>query len=100
MARHRPQQNAPPARCGRGVVGKSTSRSDGTLFGWFVSGDDALFVFFARGAFDARFDEAIQHLDDDAALLFLDAWNRAATHRRRNLLKRESRRCVYPLRSV
>ena len=43
-------------------------------------------------------DETVQDLDDDAPLLFGDGRNRAAADGRRNLLKRENRHRVSPLR--
>jgi hypothetical protein len=81
---------------GGALVASRHPEATGPLFGWFVSGDNALFFLFARGAFDAGFDEAIQDLDDDAALLFLDGRNRAATHRRR-IFSNVKAGIVYPL---
>ena len=66
-----------------------------TYSGGFVAGDDALFLL-ALAALDARLDEPVQDLDDDAALLLGDGRNRAAADRRRNLLKLKAG-IVYPL---
>ena len=60
----------------------------------FAAGDRALFR--KQRPLDARLDETIQHLDDDAALFFDDGWNRAVADWRCNLLKRKNRHRVSP----
>jgi hypothetical protein len=54
---------------------------------------------FLQRAFDARLDEPVQHLDDDAALLLVgDRSDRLAADGRRELLKRKNRHGVSPRR--
>src|SRR5262245_3343542 len=60
-----------------------------------LGAEDDAFPFLAL---DAGFDEAVQDLDDDAALLDHDRRNRAAGCRRRNLLKAKRRHGVSPRR--
>src|SRR5487761_2312624 len=60
-----------------------------------AAGDGALLL---DGAPDARLDEAIQNLNNDAALLFDDGRKRRAANRRRDLLKRKDRHCDSPRR--
>ena len=55
-------------------------------------------AFPAQALLDARFGEAIQDLDDDAALFRRDRRWRGVVHRRRDLLKRKSRHQLSPLR--
>jgi hypothetical protein len=53
---------------------------------------------FLQRAFDARLDEPVQHLDDDAALLLVgDRSDRLAAEGRRELLKRKNRHGVSPV---
>ena len=58
------------------------------------AGNHALFRQFR--SLDARLDETIQNLNNDAALFFDDGRNRPAPDWRRDLLKRKDRHCVSP----